>query len=188
MNRLFTRAAKALGWIHRHPTDAQYAGDACALCGDHFANPDHRVSFGWIGLPFRRRAYACEYACTLDTIDDVEELWRAAIPARQDLWNWHLGVDDMQCVTGPDGFDMTDEEYQAAIAGQPHMPVKIVHAGGVLTTRPLPQEYAERIAAQAQRLGFTAMIDKEVESPSAEPAATDTTPEAIVKPRNEAGR
>lgn len=153
MNRLFTRAAKALGWIHRHPTDAQENGGACILCGSEFRRPDddYRRPYGYIGL--RHRVYACKHACTLEVIDDVITLFRSAIPGRQQVWNWHLGVDDG---------DYHDPEITAWLDAQPHQAVEIVHPGGILTTRPLPEEYAGLIAWQAQRLGFTAMVNEGV--------------------------
>lgn len=151
MNRPLTRTAKALGWIRRHPTDAQYAGDACILCGSEFRrlDGDYRRSYGFIGL--RHRVYACAHACTIEVVDDVVDLFRSAIPARQDVWNWHLGIDDG---------DYSDPEITAWLDAQPRQAVKIIHAGGTLTTRPLPEEYAGLIAWQAQRLGFTAMVNE----------------------------
>lgn len=143
-------------------TDAQLAGDECALCGHRFFDTERPVSFGWIGLPLRRRAWACPVECTITAVEDVEALFRSAIPARQDVRFWHLGVDDVPLVTAQDGGDTVDEAYTAALAAQPHAPVEIVHGGGVLTTRPLPLKYAGYIAMQARKLGFTAMVRAEV--------------------------
>lgn len=165
MNRMLARAAKALGWIHRNPTDAQYAGEACILCGDPLrrAGGDyHRRSYGFLGL--RHRVYACETSCILEVIDDVVRLFSDAIPADQPVCLWHLGVDDNPLTTAPDRSDMFDQAYADEIDAGPKWTVEIVHGDGVLTTRPIPVRYAERIAAQAMRLGYTAMIDDEVKA------------------------
>lgn len=183
MNRLTAWIKTVVVGYRRDLTDAQLAGDACALCGGEFTDPGRRADFGWIGLPFRRRAYACRYACTIDTVDDTTALFRSAIPARQDVWNWYLGVDDNPLTTDDDGRDVLDREYAARFDAQSHAVVEIVHADGILTTRPLPQEYAEKIAAQAQWLGFTAMIDDEVKA-----AAAAANPYASPESRAESAR
>jgi hypothetical protein len=150
MNHLTAWFTTVVIGFRRDLTDAQLAGEACALCGEEFVDLDyHRVSFGWIGLPLRRRAYACVTACYLETVDEVSELFRAAIPPRQQVDEWHLGIDD-------EGY--LDPELAASLEAQLYAPVVVIHPRGALTTLPLPLEYAERIAAQAQRLGFTASI------------------------------
>jgi hypothetical protein len=161
MNRL-TAWIKTVFIGHvKHLTDEQLAGDACALCGHQFFDSEYRASYGWIDLPFLGpRAWACETSCAVTAVDDVDALFRAAIPARQDVQFWHLGVDDVPLVTDDYGFDQIDEEHVASIAAQPHVCVEIIHAGGILTTRPLPEQYAGYIAVQAQKLGFTAMVDE----------------------------
>lgn len=153
MNRLTSWLTTVIVDYRRELTDAQRAGTACALCGEPLDHPDYRVPFGWIGLPPRRRAYACKHSCTLDTVPETEALFRSAIPARQDVSMW-----DMEAM------DADDEAWVARLAAQPKTRVEIVHADGTLTTRPLPVDYAERIAAQAQRLGLTAMIDEDAAS------------------------
>jgi hypothetical protein len=159
VNRLTAWIKTVIVGHRKHLTDEQLAGDDCALCGRRFLT--YRTSYGWIGLPFLgRRAWACETACTITAVEDIEALFRAAIPAQQRVDFYHLGIDDIQLVTAPDGSDMVDEDYVAGIAAQPHVEVEIVHAGGILTTRPLPEQYAGYIAVQAQKLGFTAMISE----------------------------
>jgi hypothetical protein len=158
---------------HRVPlTDEQLTGDACTLCGHRFFDSEYRASYGWIGLPFLgRRAWACQTACTITAVDDVEDLFRSAIPARQDIQFWHLGTDDVPLVTDDYGFDQVDATYVASIATQPHVRVEIIHAGGVLTTRPLPEQYAGHIAVRAQKLGFTAMLADQYADPEQRAAA-----------------
>lgn len=172
MNRLTAWIKTVVVGYRRDLTDEQLAGDACALCGDEFTDPGRRADFGWIGLPFRRRAYACKHSCTLDSIQQVEALFRSAIPPRQHVDMWDMEV-----------MDADDEAWAARLAAQPQQRVEIVHAAGTLTTRPLPRAYAERIAAQAQRLGFTAMIDDEVKA-----AAATANPYASPESRAESAR
>lgn len=176
MNRLTSWIKTVIVGYGRHLTAEQLAGDACVLCGHAFSRPEDKASFGWIGLLFRRRAYACRFACTLDTVDGLEELFRSAIPARQNVWLWHLGLDDVPLITAPDDHDIIDDEYAAQIDSQPKARVEVVRRGGTLTTRPLPLEYAERIAVQAMRLGFTAMIDEDQQASRFPPELEVVTP------------
>lgn len=174
MNRLATWTRTVILGHRRNLTDAQIAGDACALCGRRFYDDADRADFGWIGLPFRRRAYACQASCVIKTVDDTLDLFLSVIPARQRVHFWHLGVDDVPLVSDGDGDDTVDRSYAAELGAQPTAAVEIRHGGGVLTTRPLPLEYAEQIAQQAQSLGFAAtlsalryrfMLEREVVTP-----------------------
>lgn len=136
-------------------TEEQENGTACVLCGATFLDDD-QDRYGRIGL---RRVYACRYGvCVIDVVDDVAELFLATFPDGRQVDTWFLGVDDVPLRTAPDGSDMTDREHVAAIAAQPHVAVEIVHPGGILKTRPLPWEYAVRIAEQAMRLHCTAIM------------------------------
>lgn len=156
MNRLTSWIKTVVVGYRGHLTDEQFAGDACAFCGREFFDTEDRR--GWIGIPFRRRAWTCETSCIITAVDDVEALFRSAIPARQRVDFWSLGVMDVPLVSDYYGFDTVDKAYVAAVAAQPHHAVEIVHAEGVLTTRPLPWQYAVQIARQAQDLGFTALV------------------------------
>lgn len=156
MNRLASWINTVIVGYRRTLTDEQINGAACALCGAPLPTLDDRTDFGWIGLPGRRRAYTCQGACVITAVDEVEALFRAAIPRRQPVWFWHLGVDDRPLVTAIDGDDQADEAYLTALAAQPHLTVAIDHRNGTLTIRALPAEYAERIRHQAECLGFTA--------------------------------
>lgn len=156
MNRLTTWARTVLLGHRRTLTDQQLTGHACALCGHPFTDTQPRVSYGWIGLPGRRHAYACPHACTVVTVDDTEDLFRAAIPTRQHVRLHHLGADDVPQITGPHGTDTCDQAYLDALDAQPWLTVVIEHPHGTLTTAPLPVTYAEQIVAQAHRLGYTA--------------------------------
>jgi hypothetical protein len=145
----------------RNLTAGQENGAACVLCGHEFRSAEESASYGWRGpIPGIHRVHACRFACTLEVVDDVEALFRSAIPARQDVWTWHVGVDDNPLTTAPDGGDMFDQAYADALEAGPKRTVEIVHPGGILTTRPIPVVYAEKISEQAMRLGYTAMIDE----------------------------
>jgi hypothetical protein len=155
VNRVKAWIKTVLVGYSRDLNGQQLAGEACALCGQPFFDPEHRADYGWTGLPLRRRAYACEGGCIITVVADVETLFRSAIPDRQDVLFWYLGVDDVPLLTGEDGVDTLDEAYTARIAAQPTVRVRIAHPGGVVTTRPLPQDYAQCVAMQAWRLGFS---------------------------------
>lgn len=157
MSSLASRIRTAVLGHPRHLTGRQLAGAACVLCGRPFFASEYRASYGWIGLPPRRRAWACEGACTITAVPDVEVLFRSAIPARQAVTFWHLGLDDSPPAADGGG-DVSVQEYADALDAEPKQAVEIAHRGGVLTTRPLPQRYAGYIAVQARELGFTATV------------------------------
>lgn len=114
---------------------------ACTRCGAVLYNPADAVR-----IQILPRRWACGPSCVIDVVDDVAGLFAARVPGAS---LWHLGSDDI------DGQDEAD-----TLDALPHATVEIVHADGVLKTRPLPVEYAHRIASQASRLGFTAMLDE----------------------------
>ncbi len=147
MNALTAWVRTVIIGTRRTPTDQQLTGHACALCARPFTPTQPRVSYGWIGLPLLRRAYACPHACTLVTVEDTETLFRTAIPTRQHVRLWHLGTDDVA--------DMTQQQTEQLDA-QPRQTVTLTHPHGPLTSRPLPVTYADQITDQARRLGYTA--------------------------------
>jgi hypothetical protein len=137
VNRLMTKTL----------TDEQEDGTACVLCGAEFLWRTDRIAWACLGPPWRHQHFACRYGCTLQTVEDVTDLFRGAIPAKQNVLLYRLGVDDVEL-----------QEHADAAATGPRAQVEIVHRHGILTTRPLPDTYADRIAQQAMRLGFTAWI------------------------------
>ncbi len=159
MTRLTSWIKAVAASYRRRMTAEQLAGTACALCGRRFLASEYRADYGRVGpLP---HAYTCDTACTITAVDDVAELFRAAIPARQRVEFWHLGVDDAPSRTSYHGEDVPDEAYLAELAAQPRRQVRITHRRGAVTTRPLPERHARYIAAQARRLGFTATLSEE---------------------------
>jgi hypothetical protein len=148
MNRLFEHTIERVFRVKRKTfTDTQENGTACILCGAEFLWSTDRIPWACLRLPWRHQHFACRYGCTLQTVEDVTDLFRSAIPAKQNVLFYRLGVDDIE----PQGHADT------AAAG-PRLQVEIVHHRGILTTRPIPADYADRIAQQAMRLGYTAWI------------------------------
>jgi hypothetical protein len=113
----------------------------CARCGTILYQPDQGARVSRL-----RRQYACDPYCVIDVTGDVLRLFAGRVPDGQ---YWHLGTDDIDTQAEADVLDSL-----------PRLTVEIVHPGGILTTRPIPVEYAHRIASQAQRLGYTAMINE----------------------------
>jgi len=132
-----TRLAVITRLLRRTPAQD---GVTCHRCGQHYPiTPARR--------PWRTPAYTCTPNCTIDTVDDTADLFRAKVP---DARLWHLGTDDL---------DLLTPAQAAELDAQPRWTVALCDTPGappLLTTRPLPEQYAFAITAQAGRLGFTA--------------------------------
>lgn len=116
-------------------------GITCVRCGRYYGIAPARPAW-------RTPAYACTPNCTLDVTDDVADLFADRVPG---AWLWHLGSDDRDRLT---------PGQIAGIDAQPRWTVTLYDTPGaapLLTTRPLPEQYAFAIVAQAGRLGFTAL-------------------------------
>jgi hypothetical protein len=147
---LYARIRRALGYVWEPLTDEQINGTACARCGTDLQPRD--IEHGW-AVPDttsrRRGLYACTPSCVLVTVEDTKELFRAKVPGS---CMWILGLDDVDW--DEDGVYPPD---QARLDAEPRRVVTITHAGGELTTRPMPASHAEQIVDQALRLRFSAI-------------------------------
>lgn len=127
--------------LRRTPTARPWTETPCARCGAILYEPADATRAGRL-----HRRYACGPYCVIDVTGDVYDLFATRLP---DAQYWHLGSDDIDTQDEADALDTL-----------PRLTVEIRHPGGILATRPLPVEYAHRIASQAMRLGYTAMIDE----------------------------
>jgi hypothetical protein len=161
MNRLIEHAIERVLRVKAKTlTDTQEAGSACVVCGREFLTPADRAPWACLGVSWRHRHYACTGACFIEVVDDVTHLFSSTVPHGRPVWLYRLGIDDTPLITAPDGSDMVDEAHLAAHDAQPKQAVTILHGRGAINTRPLPADYARRIAEQAMRLGYTAMINE----------------------------
>jgi hypothetical protein len=142
VNRVLAALGHLFGFEHLELTDAQYAGRSCVHCARPFAP-------GETGEPYGRRMRQCAGFCVLEMagdtdIDDVLAARVTAFRPSADVMPWYLGSDD-----DPDPVWLTAQER--AVLTLDDGPINA-------RSKPIPLEYAHRLAQQAARLGFDAEI------------------------------
>lgn len=209
MNRLTAWIKTVVVGYRRDLTDEQLAGDACALCGDEFGHPDYRVSFGWIDLPFRRRAYAERIAAQAQRLgftamidDEVKAAAATANPyaspesraesARDAIGRFQawsrlsraLGGNDKQVPTLAEVVDITNSIYPGIdlTAGEAQAAIDLAYAR---LERPLAVATA---VITPDGPGIVIGVSAKVLKVTLEDGRTRDYPVAFVKPRNEDAR